>query len=94
MTNNSLIIEKRYIFFRDQANLIEDAVRKEKGKIVSLDFSKVIFFSRSFGDEFLNLIENLEKEGFIIKPVNLKPQLKKFLKQIKEKKIKIRSEMK
>jgi len=43
---------------------------------VYLDFSNVDFFSRSFADELLNIIEKKKR----IKIINLNPHLKKIFK--------------
>lgn len=98
MQKTSLIIEKKYLIFRSETKHFRDIIKKraaeEENNILYLDFSKVSFFSRSFADELLNMLEDFEAEGLIIKVINLKPDLEKFLKQIKERKIKIKEEMK
>lgn len=84
--------------FRENAQYLKDIIRKQvkndKIKILDLDFSGVRFFSRSFIDEFLNILEDFKKNKLTVKIVNLKPKLEKFLWQIKKRKEKIRKEMK
>jgi len=94
MKNIPVIIKKKYLFFRNETNYLKRIIKERKSKIIYLDFSKVIFFSRSFADEFLNTIENLKKEKIIVKIKNLKPKLEFFLQQIKEKKEEIKEEVK
>lgn len=93
-----LKVPKRYLMFRENAQYLRDIIRKqvknEKIKILALDFSEVRFFSRSFIDEFLNILEDFKKNKLKIKIVNLAPKLEKFLWQIKKRKEKIRKEMK
>lgn len=94
MKNRPIIIEKKYLIFRDEANHLRDAVKKKKDRVVYLDFSRVRFFSRSFADEFLNMILESVKKRKAIKIINIKPDLEKFLLQIKEIKEKIKKETK
>ena len=72
---------------------LKKAVKEKKNKAVCLDFSKVSFFSRSFADEFLNMIEDLKNNNLEIKIINLKPKLKEFLKQIEKRKKEIKKSM-
>lgn len=90
----SLTINKKYLFFRNEIDDLKNLIYKENSKTVCLDFSKVSFFSRSFGDELLNTTEDFEREKIKIKIINLKPQLKFFLEKIRRRKEKIRKEMK
>jgi len=97
MKKTFLIIQKRYFTFREHAkslsSVIQKKAKKENTKVIYLDFSKTVFFSRSFIDEFLNMLEDFKKRKLIIKIVNLKPQLEKFLLQVKKRKEKIRKEI-
>ena len=83
-------IKKKYLIFREDAKklsiAIQNEAKKDKTKTISFDFSDTAFLSRSFIDEFLNVIDNLKKKKIIIKIVDLKPQLKKFLEQVEKKK--------
>ena len=97
MKNTFLAIQKRYLVFRGDIkyliDIIQKKIKKEKIRILYLDFSEVSFFSRSFTDEFLNMIEDFRKKKLIIKIVNLKPKLEKFLWQVKKRKKEIRKEI-
>lgn len=97
MKKPTLTIQKRYLVFRDEAkNLLKTIKKKatqEKAKILYLDFSKVEFFSRSFIDELLNVINDLKNEKIMIRVVNLKPQLEHFLWKVNERKEKIKKEI-
>lgn len=70
-------INKKYLTFREQAR---DIFKRVKSKDVCLDFKETAFFSRSFGDELLNMIEKKKT----VKIINLKPDLKKLLSIIKK----------
>lgn len=93
MKNASLIIKKKYLIFRDEINYLKKIIKKEKNKSIYLDFSKVSFFSRSFGDELLNMLEDFRKNNSAIKIINLKPKLKIFLKRIEKRKKQIKKEV-
>jgi len=97
MKDPFLVIKKKHLAFREDVkhllNIVQKKIKKEKIKTLYLDFSGVNFLSRSFMDEFLNILDDFKKKKLIIKIVNLKPQLEKFLWQIKKKKEKIRKEM-
>lgn len=97
MKKTSLTVKKRYLVFREDIkyllDIVQKKIKKEKVKTLYLDFSEVNFLSRSFIDEFLNMIEDFKKKKLIIKIVNLKPQLEKFLRQVKKRKEKIRKEI-
>lgn len=97
MQKTSLVVEKKYLIFRSETKNLRDIIGKmaieKENNILYLDFLRVSFFSRSFADELLNMLEDFEAEGLIIKIINLKPDLEKFLKQIKERKIEIKKEM-
>jgi len=86
-------IKKKYIIFRDEANNLRKAIERKNSKNIYLDFSKVSFFSRSFGDELLNIIKDLEKKKLTVKTINLKPKLEIFLKQIKKRREEINKEL-
>ena len=97
MKNQSLIIEKKYLIFRDQAKNLSQIIQKkakaEKDNAFFLDFSKTRFFSRSFIDELLNLIADLKKKKIIINIINLNPSFKKIFQKIAEKKTEIEKEL-
>jgi len=75
-------IKKNFLIFREEAKNLEGIAKKflKHSSAVSFDFSNIKFFSRSFADELLNIL-NKEKK---IKIVNLSPHLQKFLKIIKK----------
>jgi len=93
---HSIAILKKYLIFREDARkisaIIQNENKKEGNKTFYLDFSKTNFFSRSFIDEFLNMIDDLRKKKSIIKTINLKPQLEKFLKRVEKRKQNIKKE--
>ena len=84
-------ISKKYFFFREEARVIfrEVLVKKKIPKSIYLDFSGVSFFSRSFVDELLNIINDLSNKKVKIVIQNLNPQLKKMLNSVQRTKIKI-----
>ena len=97
MPENIIKIEKKYVVFRHEARDISKAIQKraeqENIKTIYLNFLNVTFFSRSFLDELLNIINFLQKKKLIIKITKLKPELKKFLSQVKKRKQEIRKKM-
>ena len=92
---NYIQIKKKYLFFREDAkNLLDSIYKKEKEgglKIIFLDFSCVDFMSRSFIDEFLNILNELRKEGIEVKITCLKTDFLGFISRVKKTKIRIRN---
>ncbi len=90
-------IQKEFISFRSEARNIQSRIKKELKKNhssdISLDFSQVIFVSRSFADELLNVIEEFGEKGKKISFLNLKPEIKKLISIVKRSKEKIRNEI-
>lgn len=86
-------IEKKYLVFRDQARAIFNQISDDNQKIVILDFAQVVFFSRSFLDELLNIIEELKKQKKFVRIINLKSELKTFYNQVAKTKAKIKTEL-
>lgn len=97
LNKTSLIISKNYFMFREDAkslsNSIQKKIKREKIKTLYLDFSKASFFSRSFIDELLNIINDFKNKKLIIKIINLKPQLENFFWQIDKRKEEIKKEI-
>jgi len=83
---NKILIKKKYLIFREDAKRIARRIKKDNSKKILVDFSKVVFMSRSFVDELLNQVENQSKE---IKFLNLTPSLNKFIPKVKQTKNKI-----
>ncbi|TAL62933.1 MAG: hypothetical protein EPN85_01345 [Bacteroidetes bacterium] len=88
-------ILKEYISFRSEARNIESRIKKELKKnhssVASLDFSEVVFISRGFADELLNVIEKFDGNGKKILFFNIKPEIKKLISIVKQSKEKIRN---
>lgn len=91
---NFIPIKKKRLLFRDQARelaqLIHQKIKAKRLKAVYLDFACVDFISRSFIDEFLNGINELEKKGAKVEFLNLRPVLQEFIAKVKKVKSKIR----
>jgi len=79
-------IRKKYLFFREDARAILKRILAKKGmpRNVYLDFLGVTFFSRSFIDELLNIVDVLRKEMVTVRMVNLKPKLKILLRRVQK----------
>lgn len=88
-------IQKKYLIFRREAEtILKEALKKKKTpQNVYLDFSKVNFFSRSFVDELLNVIEELRKRKISVRIQSFSPQLKKMLFLTRKTKTKIQKEI-
>ncbi len=84
---NSIPVKKKRLIFREDAKKL---VQFAHQKVVYLDFSNVDFFSRSFVDEFLNCISELERAGVKVHFLNLRPALREFIVRVKKMKSKIR----
>ena len=78
---NEILIQKKYLIFREEAKKLVLKIKKTNQKKVFLNFSKVIFMSRSFVDELLNQLRESKKE-VIFK--ELKPSLSEFISKIKK----------
>ncbi|MFH1462353.1 MAG: hypothetical protein ABIG08_01465 [bacterium] len=91
---NYIEIKKKYLVFREDAKnltqIIQKKVKDNNLKNIVIDFSRVVFMSRSFIDEFLNSRDELSKKSIKIQPVNLKADLQKFISRVKETKNRIR----
>lgn len=76
-------IKKNYLIFRREVktlkNLILAQSRAGKKCQVVLDFLEVKFISRSFADEFLNLLADLESKNIKTKFAHLSPKIKPLL---------------
>jgi len=83
---NKILIKKKCLIFREDAKRIARRIKKDKCKKILVDFSKVVFMSRSFIDELLNQVENQNKE---VKFLNLTPSLNKFIPKVRQTKNKI-----
>ncbi len=83
---NEILIQKKYLIFREEAKKLVLKIKKTNQKKVFLNFSKVIFMSRSFVDELLNQLRESKKE-VIFK--ELKPSLSEFISKIKKTKSQI-----
>ena len=90
---NYIQIKKKELFFREEANRLAESIykkiKRDKLKNIFLDFSNVEFMSRSFVDEFLNKIEELERESIKIQLIHLKPCLNEFINHVRKTKSKI-----
>ncbi|MBU4299284.1 DUF4325 domain-containing protein [Patescibacteria group bacterium] len=94
---NTIKIQGRYLIFRDQALRLKQILEK-KFKIsqeneIYLDFSKVIFVSRSFADELLNILSEFALNKKYIKIIGQTPAVKIFLNIVKKTKEKIQKEV-
>jgi len=91
---NSIQTKKKRLIFRDDAKrlirLVRQKVKEEKLKVAYLDFSSVDFMSRSFVDEFLNGLSDLEKVNVKVQFLNLQTALQEFILRVKNVKSKIR----
>lgn len=90
---NIFRIKEQYLIFRDQAKYLKNSLFKKmkesRNKKIFLDFSRVIFMSRSFADELLNLVENFALENKKIKLINLPLAVEKLLNVVKKTKKRI-----
>lgn len=88
---NLIVIPQKYLFFRSEAQGILRDIFSQKRipKIIELDFSQVKFVSRSFIDEFLNIVEEAKRRGVTVKAHNLAPIFKKLKKIVERKKSQI-----
>ena len=86
-----IIIPKKYFFFRRDAIKIFKKVIEtgETPGNICLDFSGAVFFSRSFVDEFLNVISELKSGGISVTINNLDLRLAKMVDRIEKTKTEI-----
>ncbi len=93
---NIFTIEKQYLIFREQAISLRKSIFKKikmsENNEIFLDLSKVVFMSRSFADELINLIENFKLENKKIKLINQSPVIEKLLNAVKNTRKKIKKE--
>lgn len=88
-------IKKKYLLFREDAKNLAELIHKKnkvnKLSVILLDFSHVNFMSRSFIDEFINILNQLSGEGIKVKITHLNPLLNYFVSRVKKTKNKIQS---
>ena len=90
-------IQERYLIFRDQAerlkNILEKKIKTSQANEVYLDFSKVVFVSRSFADELLNILFKFTLNKKYIKIINQTATVKILFSTVKKTKEKIQKEL-
>lgn len=72
----------RVLSFRDSATALFMELPKDHTQYI-LDFSTVAYLSRSFADQLLNEIHELETLGKTVHITNLSPDLADFLTEVK-----------
>lgn len=94
---NCVKIEKRRLFFRDDAKAVLRAIQKKvlgaTLKNAFLDFSSVEFISRSFADELLHIVHELKNKGVRVGFTHVKVPLQGFMNRVQKKKEHIRKEV-
>lgn len=96
LMKNTIKIQGRYLIFRDQAfslkQILEKKFKISRENEIYLDFSKVIFISRSFADELLNILSEFTLNKKYIRIIGQTPAVKIFLNIVKRTKEKIQKE--
>ena len=95
---NLIKVNDQYLIFRDHARVLKEVILKElkerNTSEVCLDFSQVHFISRSFADEFLEIINCFKKEkSKKIKVINKNPFIGQLLDIVENQKEKIKKEL-
>ena len=83
---NKVFIKKKYLIFREDAKKLTRDIAKKNNKEIVIDFSEVVFMSRSFVDKLLAQIEKQKKD---IKFSKLDSSSLKFISKIKQTRAKI-----
>ena len=83
---NKIFVKKKYLVFREDARKLARKISKGSAREIFIDFSRVVFASRSFIDELLTQIEKQKKD---IKFLGLNSALSKFIPKIKKTKSEI-----
>ena len=93
---NIFTIKERYLIFREQAislrNLVLKTMKIDRNDELFLDLSGVIFMSRSFADELIDVIENFDLENKKIKLINQPLAVNNLLNAVQNTKKKIKKE--
>lgn len=87
-------IEKNFLVLRDEIKDILRKISQANSSQIVIDFTRVEFISRSFADELLNLVAELENKGMQVKLSRLNPNLRKMLQIVKNTKKEIKSKIK
>lgn len=94
---NIFTIKEQCLIFREQVrhlrNLLLKKMKKSGDNELFLDLSRVLFMSRSFADELINLIENLDLQNKKIKLINQSLAIEQLLNTVKNTKKKIKKEL-
>ena len=94
---NIFTIKEQYLIFREQAislrNLVLKTMKIDKNDELFLDLSRVIFMSRSFADELVDIIENFNLENKKIKLINQSLVVNNLLNAVQNTKKKIKKEI-
>ena len=87
-------IKEKYLIFRTQAkslaNLILKKLTYSKDVKIAFDFQNVKFISRSFADEFLNILSRLSIKKKQFSFLNLNPAVLKMINLVKKQRQKIK----
>jgi anti-anti-sigma regulatory factor len=78
-------IKKTILFSREQAKELGEAIRKSRCHYNIIDLSEVHFVSRSFADEWLNIIKRISSDKSLTYK-NMNPEIKKMIAVVKRKK--------
>ena len=88
-----ITINTKLLAFRDQAKSLAKAAGQQKSPVLAFNFARVEFMSRSFADEFLNVLTDLKARKKTVALNALKPELRHFLTSIQQVRVRTRAEM-
>jgi len=87
-------IKEKYLIFRTQAKSLANLILKKltcsKDVKIAFDFQNVKFISRSFADEFLNILSRLSIKKKQFSFLNLNPAVLKMINLVKKQRQKIK----
>ncbi len=89
---DTIKLNKIIYWDRGQAQKLGKEIGRIKSNKVTIDFSEVVFVSRAFADEWLNMLEQIPpKKNVVLR--HIKPDGKKMIQIVKKKKSEIRKQL-
>ncbi|MFH1713033.1 MAG: hypothetical protein ABH896_02490 [Candidatus Jacksonbacteria bacterium] len=90
-------VKKNYLISRRECKTLKSLVlaqnKTAKNSRVIFDFLEVKFISRSFADEFLNLLTDLDFQGIKIRLAHVSPKIKPLFALVKKRRDRIKKEL-
>jgi len=89
---NGIRLDKIVYYDRGQAQELGKLIRRNKSGKVVIDFSNVVFISRAFAEEWLNVLDKVSLEKTVVVR-NLKTDPRKMIQLVRKKRREIHTQV-